>query len=256
MTATPATPPTTTTHLDLQGPDGPIDAYLVRPEGDGPYPAVLFLMDAFGLRPQIEEMAARIAADGYVVLAPNLLYRGSRSPIMDHSMLGDPDRRHLALDQVRPMMAELTAERMVADAAVYLELLDQIAPGPVAILGYCMGGRHGWRVATAYGDKIAALAAFHTGGLATDAPDSPHLSADQIEAELYLAFADNDASATPEQIELLERSLDAIQARYASEIYVGAAHGYTMADTAAYNYEASERHYDEVSALLARTLLP
>ena len=40
-------------------------------------------MDAFGLRPQIEQMADRIAADGYVVLAPNVFYRPARAPVVD-----------------------------------------------------------------------------------------------------------------------------------------------------------------------------
>src|SRR5213078_1049582 len=127
-------------------------------------------------------------------------------------------------------------------------------PGPVAITGYCMGARIGWRIATAHPDRVAALAGFHAGGLVSDAPDSPHRSAADLTAELYFGFADQDPSMTAEQIATLERTLDEADARYRSEVYEGARHGYTMADGAAYDEAARERHFRELRALLERTL--
>jgi carboxymethylenebutenolidase len=61
---------------------------------------------------------------------------------------------------------------------------------------------------------------------------------------------------TSEQIGVLERSLDAADVRYHSEIYTGTQHGYTMADTAAYDEAACERHFSELFALLERSLAP
>jgi carboxymethylenebutenolidase len=87
----------------------------------------------------------------------------------------------------------------------------------------------------------------------TDDDNSPHRSTGSIDAEVYLGFADNDRSMTPEQIAELERALDAAGVRHRSEIYRGAAHGYTMADTPAYDEAAAERHYAELFALLDRT---
>ena len=75
-----------------------------------------------------------------------------------------------------------------------------------------------------------------------------------MKAELYFGFADNDRSMTANQIAELERTLDEAGARYRSEVYEGAQHGYTMADTAAYNEAARERHFRELRALLNRTL--
>ena len=69
--------------LDVRTPDGVADAYLVHPGGGGSYPAVLFFMDAIGLRPRLFEMADRIAANGYVVLVPNVFYRHGRAPLVD-----------------------------------------------------------------------------------------------------------------------------------------------------------------------------
>jgi carboxymethylenebutenolidase len=68
--------------VQIQTPDGVADAYLARPDG-GRHPGVLFLMDAFGLRPAIETMVDGIAAGGYAVLAPNVFYRAGRTAVED-----------------------------------------------------------------------------------------------------------------------------------------------------------------------------
>jgi carboxymethylenebutenolidase len=242
--------------VDIPTADGVADSYLVRPEGDGPYPGVLFIMDAFGLRPRIEEMAGRIAERGFVVLAPNVLYREGRAPVLPMPDPADPDSRAAFMQKIMPLVQSLTPERVASDAKYYLDYLAEVAPGAIAITGYCMGARVGWRIAAAFPDRVAALGGFHAGGLVTDAPDSPHRSADQIAAELYFGFADNDRSATADQIAELERALDTAGVAYRSEVYKDAVHGYTMSDTAAYDEDAAERHFSELFALLDRALAP
>lgn len=240
--------------VNVRTADGEADAYLARPEGNRSHPGVLFMMDAYGLRPRIEAMAARIAAEGYVVLAPNVFYRAGRSPIPELPDLSDPDSRASFWQGLRPMIEALTPEAVAADGGAYLDHLLQHADGAVAITGYCMGGRLGWRIAAAHPDRVAALAAFHPGGLVTDAPDSPHRSASELKAELYAGFADHDPSMNAEQIATLEQALDQAGVRYRAEVYEGAMHGYTMSDTPAYNEAAAERHFRELFALLERSL--
>jgi carboxymethylenebutenolidase len=240
--------------IDVTTDDGIADAYLARPDGEG-HPAVLLVVDAFGLRPQIERMADRIAAQGFVVLAPNVFYRSGRAPVVPLDGLGDPEQRASVFERVMPLIRELTPERIVRDGGAYLDRLEQAGRGPVAITGYCMGGRAAWRIAAAYPERVAALGGFHVGGLVTDDDDSPHRSAGSLAAEVYLGHADNDRSMTPEQIAEVERALDAAGVRYRSELYRGAAHGYTMADTPAYDEAAAERHYTELFALLERSLV-
>jgi carboxymethylenebutenolidase len=240
--------------IDLATHDGVADAYLARPD-DERRPAVLLVMDAYGLRPQIERMADRIAARGFVVLAPNVFYRAGRAPLFPLAGIGDPERQGWLLQQAMPLIRELTPERIARDSVAYLDRFEQAGRGPVAVTGYCMGGRVAWRIAAAHPERVAALAGFHVGGLVTDAEDSPHRSARRLAAEIYLGHADNDHSMTPDQIAALERALDAAGARYRSEVYRGAAHGYTMADTPAYDEAAAQRHYDELFALLERTIV-
>jgi carboxymethylenebutenolidase len=239
--------------IDVTTQDGVADAYLARPD-DERHPAVVLVMDAFGLRTQIERMADRIAAHGFVVLAPNFFYRAGRAPVVALDGLEDPQQRERIFERVMPLIRELTPERIVRDGGAYLDRVEQVGRGPVAITGYCMGGRIAWRIAAAYPERVAALAGFHVGGLVTDDHDSPHRSAGSLAAEVYLGFADNDRSATPGQIAELERALDAAGVRYRSDLYDDAAHGYTMADTPSYNEAAAERHYTALFALLDRTL--
>lgn len=245
-----------TSTIEITTADGVANAYLTRPD-EASYPGVLYLMDAFGLRPTIEEMADRIASWGYAVLAPNLFYRAGREPVGPMPDLTDPDSRASFFQTVRPLMDELTPDRIAADGEAYLDALGGAgASGPVLITGYCMGARVGWRIATAHPDRVAALAGFHAGGLVTDAPDSPHLSADQLQAELYFGFADQDPSMSAEHIATLEQALDGAGVRYRAEVYDGAQHGYTMADTAAFDERSRERHFRELQDILGRTLAP
>jgi carboxymethylenebutenolidase len=240
--------------LDIQTPDGVADAYLSTPDDGERHPGVLFLMDAYGLRPQIEEMADRIAQRGYAVLAPNVFYRAGRSPVLPIPDFSTDDWRGEFFAKVRPLMAQLTPERLAADGAAYFDELAKVADEPFAITGYCMGARLGLRIAAAHPDRVAAMGGFHGGGLVTDDPQSPHLSAGALRAELYFGHADKDQSNSPEQIAALDRTLDEAGVKHRTEVYEGAKHGYTMADTPAYNEAAAERHFDALFDLLERTL--
>src|SRR6478672_1216654 len=65
-------------HLDIASADGAMNSFVVHPEEAGPFPVVLFFMDAPGKREELHDMARRIAAVGYFVVLPNLYYRRSR----------------------------------------------------------------------------------------------------------------------------------------------------------------------------------
>lgn len=246
--------PTLTT-VEIPTADGTADAYLVKPDDSGPHPAVLLFMDAFGIRPRIAEMAERIAERGYVVLAPNLFYRGVRGSFVDPADLVDADKRAAAFGKIGPLMQELTPERISADTGSYLDFLDadpDVAAQPAVITGYCMGGRNGLIAISAHPDRIGGLGSFHAGHVVTEAPNSPHSGVAAITGELYFGHADNDGSMNPDHIKALEAALDAAGITYTSEVYEGAPHGYTMSDTAMYNEAGEKRHWENLFALLAR----
>jgi carboxymethylenebutenolidase len=119
-----------------------------------------------------------------------------------------------------------------------------------------MGGRMALRMAGEFADAVSAAASFHGGNLATGEDDSPHLAAVRAAGELYIGHADNDRSMPPEQMARLTRELAEAHVRHTAELYPGAAHGWTQADTPAYHEEASERHWMRLLELFGRVLQP
>ncbi|MEU2223503.1 dienelactone hydrolase family protein [Streptomyces sp. NPDC018347] len=240
--------------VDVPTEDGVADAYLARPADGRPRPGVLFYQDAYGLRPHLRSMADRLAAAGYTVLVPNVFYRLGRTPVVDLPEFIDPGADPTIWERLGPILAGLTSDLVKRDADAYLRWLAEsplVADGPVAITGYCMGSRLALWTAGAHPERVAAAAGFHGGALATDAPDSPHLEAPRITAELYFGHADEDPSLPPEQVARFEEALTAAGVRHTCEVYP-AHHGYTQADTPAYDREAAERHWAALLELLKR----
>jgi len=248
---------TETTYVDVKTQDGVADAILAAPTEGGPFPGVLLYMDAFGLRARLEEMADHLAAEGYVVLVPNVFYRHGRAPVVDLGDLGRPESRAGIFDRLGPVMRALTPDLAMRDAQAYLTFLaddDRVGDGPVGTVGYCMGGALALRTAAQAPDRVAAVASFHGGRLATDDPASPHRVVDRVRAEVYVAHADNDGSMPPDQQQRLSEALTAAGVTHRAELYDGVAHGFTMSDTPVYDEAATQRHWERLTDLFRRNL--
>ena len=245
--------------IEIPAADGTAEALVARPStGTGPFPGVILYMDAFGLRPRIQDMAQRIADWGYVVLAPNVFYReGTAAELAPDLDMTTPEGREAAGAAAFPRVGRLTTDKALPDIDAWLDALgrlDGVAPGPIGVTGYCMGARLAVRTATAHPDAVAACGGFHGGGLATDEPDSPHLGLGNARARFVFGHADHDRSMDPDAVARLGQALDAAGLNAANEIYAGAPHGYSMADTSAFHPEATERHFRELRELLDGTL--
>lgn len=245
--------------LELPAPAGTAEAYLAGAEGD---PGVLLFVDAIGLRPQTRAMADRIAGWGYRVLAPHPFYRsGTAAELAPQGDLREAGAREAFFaGGVMDLVAGLTPDLSDADADAWLEALTGPvgARGPVGVTGYCFGARLATRVAGRHPDVVAAVGGFHGGGLVAEGPDSPHLQIAAATAAFVYGHADQDPSMPPEAVAALERVLAASSERtgrpHRNEIYPGAQHGYTMADTSMYDEASAERHFTELRALLDGTL--
>src|SRR5262245_28223056 len=73
--------------LQIETPDGPMTAHLARPAGSGPLPGVIVAMEAFGLNVHMKAVTDRIAAEGYVAIAPDFYHR-SADRVAAYSDLG------------------------------------------------------------------------------------------------------------------------------------------------------------------------
>lgn len=242
--------------VTIDAADGTAEAYVARPPS-GRGPGVLLLMDAIGLRPQIAAMADRIASWGYVVLAPNTLYRsGTAAETSPTTDLREPGAREAFFAHASPRVGVLDAARSEADVAAYtraLAALDGVDGDRFGVVGYCMGARLAVRAACA-DERYAACGGFHGGGLATEEPDSPHQGLARARAEFVFGHADHDRSMPPDAVERLGVALAAAGLTATNEVYPDAPHGYTMADTSMYQEAGAERMFRELEALLGRTL--
>lgn len=236
--------------MQIPTPDGQADAFAAFPDDGERHPGVLMYGDAFGIRPVLREMASELAGHGYYVLVPNYFYRQGPTPVIELPEYIGEDVRPALIARLMPLIEAHTAERTLSDAEAYLRFLTaqpEVAAGPVGVTGYCIGGLLAMRTAAAHDGQVAAVAGFHCPAGA-DGPDGLR----GLTAEVHLGHAESDL--TPEELGGLNQTLDAAGLNYISEIYPGTVHGFTMADTDAFDAAARQRHWDSLLPLLGRTL--
>jgi carboxymethylenebutenolidase len=229
--------------VEIATADGTCPAALSVPAGGGPSPAVIMWPDAGGMRDVMREMGERLSGLGYVVLVPDVYYRnGPYEPFDMRTAFSTKE----SAEKIMGMMQGYTPDMTVRDASAfvdYLASLPETKPGGIGTTGYCMGGRLSFIVAANLGERIAAAASFHGGGLANaDDPDSPYRQAGSIKAALFIAGAIEDQSFTDEQKELLERALTEAGVTHTIETYP-AHHGFAVPDHPSYDADAAERHW-------------
>jgi carboxymethylenebutenolidase len=234
--------------VDVTTPEGEMTTFIFHPEHGGPFPVVLYLMDAPSIRPALKDMASRLASAGYYVMLPYLFYRGG------------PYREFGASDEDmharRELMETVTPTNIVGDAEALLAVAaDDPAAGDgrVGVVGFCMSGGLAVAVARALPDRIGAAASVHGAWLVRDTPDSPHVGLDPVEAELYFAWVEDDPTAPVETIPVMEQALDEAGVTYTIDRITDAVHGFAPAGER-YDRRASELHWERVHALLRRNL--
>ncbi len=239
--------------MTVPTPDGSCPSLLVTPDGEGPWPAVIFFMDAGGVRPAMVTMAEHLAGLGYVVLLPEMYYRhGPYEPFNLATAFSDGDERA----RLFGMIGGLTKAMVASDTGGFLDFLagrPEVGGTKVGTTGYCMGGGLSLTAAAHHPDRIAAAASFHGGQLASDAPDSPHRVVGRITGRVLVAGAEDDGSYPPEQAELLERALTEGGVDHTLETYP-AHHGFAVPDNPTYDEAAATRHWQALQDLYGATL--
>ncbi len=237
--------------VQIPTPDGTADALLYRQEQER-RPGVLFLTDIGGIRSAQQDMARRIAGEGYTVLVPNLFYRIAQPPVMPQPVKwADPQTGA----RIRELAASVPPDAAERDAKAYVDFLGTLPSvqeaKPITVVGFCYSGAFAMRVAAAVPDPVGTVASFHGGRLYTDEPSSPHFLLPRIKARLYFGHADGDRSMPKEAIDKFDAALAAWGGNYESEIYQGAGHGWTVPDNPSYNQHQAERAYSKLRDLLS-----
>ena len=225
-------------------------AFAACPDEGGPFPAIMLYMDSPGIREELKDQARRIAKAGYFCLLPDLYYRLG-------TIRFDVPRRNDAMSAViRASMLSLTNAGVTDDTAGMLAFLDgqdKVKAGPVGCVGHCMSGPFALTMAARF-PRMKAAASLYGVDMVTDKADSPHLLADQIKGEVYIAFAEVDPAVPANVAPVLEKALEEAKVKYVLETIPDTHHGYCFAARNDYNAVAAEQTWTKLFDLWKRNL--
>jgi carboxymethylenebutenolidase len=238
--------------IEIATKDGHTTTFITHPERGGPFPVIIFYMDAPAIREELRDMARRFGTSGYYVMLPNLYYRAG---VMELGPLPadpeSPERKRMfqLMNSIDiPMVMEDTKALLA-----YAEGQSAANTRIVGTVGYCMSGRYAVNAATHFPDRVRAAASIYGTRLATEQPDSPHLAATKTKAELYFGCAETDIYAPQEIIEKVKASMKGTANEV--EIYPGTHYGFAFPKRPVYDRDAAERHWERLLALYRRNLV-
>ncbi len=238
-------------HRDIPTRDGAMNTFVVHPEEGGPFPVVLFYMDAPGWREELRDMARRLAAVGYLVVLPNLYYRRSR----DYVIRGRDDAAYAEMFAHMHSLDRATTECDTAAMLADIDAHPRADAVRIGAVGYCMSGPFVVWAAAAFPERLRCIASVYGANLVVDGPESPHLSLPRVRCEAYFACAEIDRWAPPETIATVEAALVAAGTPHRIEWYPGAEHGFAFPLRGKiYDKASAERHWERLFALFRRRL--
>ena len=236
--------------IDIPTKDGKTTTFISHPERGGPFPIILFYMDAPAIREELRDMARRLATSGYYVMLPNMYYRAG---VMELGPI-NPDPESPERKKMFALMNSLTIPLVMEDTKALLAYANGQAAARkdlIGAVGYCMSGQYAVSAATHF-PAVKAAASIYGTRLATDQPDSPHLASQKTKAELYFGCAETDIYAPMEVIEKVRAGMKGANAEV--EIYPGTHHGFAFPKRPVYDRDAAERHWERLLALYRRNL--
>jgi carboxymethylenebutenolidase len=240
--------------VELATPDGTLPCHAYPAPGAEAAPAVIYFMDGMGIRATLLASAEKLAGFGYYVLVPDLYYRGGDYPPFDHSTLqDDPEEQKRVMELVKLT----TNDAVMNDMRAMLDFLSnepRVRGHRVACVGYCMGGPLALYAAGTFPERIAVAASIHGANLATDRPDSPHLLAGRMKAEVYLGVAEHDPYIIPGETERIDAALREAGASYVLERYPGSHHGFALAGAHGFDAKADDHHRERLLDLFRANL--
>ncbi|MBS1264782.1 MAG: Carboxymethylenebutenolidase [Acidimicrobiaceae bacterium] len=195
--------------VEFQADGATAGGYLALPEvGTGP--GVLVVQEWWGLVPQIKGVCDRLAAEGFVALAPDL-YHGEMAS-------------HVEMDKAGELMASLPPEQAARDMSAAIDHLlahPSTTGDAVGVTGFCMGGMLALMIAAMEGDRVAVAAPFYGAPLGDDGPDWSGLTA-KVEGH----FAEVDDFFPPEPVRGLESALREMGSDVTFHVYEGTGHAF------------------------------
>src|SRR5262245_50896589 len=230
------------TDVTVSTPDGQMPAFLCIPAEPSQKPAVLLLMEAFGVTPHIRDVAVRIANEGYVVLTPDLYYR-------------ELPNNKFGYDEVEPAMSMMyrlgskSVEEDIRAALAYLKSRPDVYADRVGVTGFCLGGGLTFMTACKLSAEIAAAAPFY--GMVRDEWIE---AVSHITVPVYLFFGGADPFIPLTRVQQIEARFQELGKEYTVKVYPDADHGFFCHERSSYNRLAAEDSWRELTAFFAQHL--
>jgi carboxymethylenebutenolidase len=227
--------------VTLQVSDGSImDAYVSFPEGDGPFPGIIVLQEAFGVNNHIRNIADRFANEGFVAIAPELFHRTARgfeSGYTDFSL-------------VAPHFHAINAEGLIADLQATYQWFQQekkVNATKIFSIGYCLGGRVSFLANTIL--PLTAAISYYGGGIPMFID-----RVKQIHAPHLFFWGGLDKHIPVEQIDSVKKAMDEAGKKYSSILFPEVDHGFNCDERASYDEAASKEAWRMVQKFLKTSL--
>jgi carboxymethylenebutenolidase len=235
-----------TTTIRLRTGDGEMKCHQASPRGVGKFPAVIVIMEAFGLNDHIKDVTERIAAEGYIAIAPDLYYREAPNVI--------------GYDQLQAaiaLMQRLDDDQVVTDlqrVITHLKAQNFVNGDRLGMTGFCLGGTITFLAACKLPSDIQAAVTFYGGGIADDSPRAPLNFAADLQAPILCFFGETDPYIPLSQVKRIEDTLRTLGKSFEVKIYTSAEHGFFCDDRASYDPAAANDAWENTKSWFAKYL--
>jgi carboxymethylenebutenolidase len=237
--------------IHVAGEKQPMPAYLAKPAGAGPFPAVIIFEEIFGVNSHIREVTERVAQEGYVAIAPDIHYRVAAGVELNYDDEG--------YKKGMPYIGKLTQAGFFADVEATLKVLrdrKDVHGDKMAVMGFCIGGHLAFLAASQFDFK--AVASFYGGGIAVmglGVPEPTVSRAGKIKGRIICFFGADDSMIPGDQRATIGKALEAGNVRHELVTYPGAGHAFMRnVDPKAHRPEAARDAWEKTKRLFAEEL--
>lgn len=219
----------------ISTPDGQMPAFVGSPVENSPKPAVILLMEAFGLTQHIQDVAVRIANEGYVVVAPDLYYRKLPNNKFEYDEVEKAIAMMWQLDFGKPLENDLEA------TLTYIKSKADVCSDRIGVTGFCLGGGLSFFTATKFSDRVAVAAPFY--GMVFDEWIE---AVKNISIPVYLFFGRVDPLINSDRIKQIDSRFKELGKNYKLKVYPNAEHGFFCHERSSFNRLAAEDSWQEL----------